>query len=67
MTVFRIGRALVDDCCGGATIVFISITYNGWVLDDPFAADVFGAGGSVLGSCEGKLGAIYFYMNMSNI
>jgi hypothetical protein len=36
------------------------ISYNGWVQDDPIVADVLGAGGSVLGSCEGKLGVVDF-------
>jgi hypothetical protein len=42
--------------CGGVMNVFIGITYNGWVQDDPLATDMLGAGGSVLGSCKRKLG-----------
>jgi hypothetical protein len=48
------------DGYGGAINVFTSLPYNGWLYDDPFAADVLGAGGSVLGSCEGKLGIVDF-------
>jgi hypothetical protein len=51
---------LGDDYYGGATNVFIDIPYNGRVKGDPFAADVFCVGGSILGSCEGKLGVINF-------
>jgi hypothetical protein len=40
--------------------IFIGIPYNGWVQHDPFATDVLGACGSILGSCEGKLGAVKF-------
>jgi hypothetical protein len=44
----------------GDTNVCISILYDGWVKDDPSVAYVFGAGGSVLDSCEGKLEAVNF-------
>jgi hypothetical protein len=40
--------------------IFIGIPYNAWVQDDPFVANVLDAGGSVLGSCEGKLGVVDF-------
>jgi hypothetical protein len=33
---------------------------DGWAKGDPFVADVFGAGGSVFDSCDGKLGAVDF-------
>jgi hypothetical protein len=46
------------DGCDDDTNVCISMPYNGWAKGDPFVANVFGAGGSVLGSCEGKLGAV---------
>jgi hypothetical protein len=46
--------------CDGDTNVCISILYDGWVKDDPFVAYVFGVGGFVLDSCEGKLGALDF-------
>jgi hypothetical protein len=59
-TMFRIGRVLGGDCCSCATNMFIGIPYNSWVQGDPFTVDVFSAGGSVLGSSEGKLGAIDF-------
>jgi hypothetical protein len=59
-TVSRAGHMPGGSGCGGAMNVFIGISYNDWVPDDPFAADVLGAGGSVLGSCEGKLGAVDF-------
>jgi hypothetical protein len=54
--MFRAGREHVGGGCNGATNVFIGIPYDGWAKSDPFVADVFGAGGSVLDSCEGKLG-----------
>jgi hypothetical protein len=40
--------------------VFNGIPYNGCVQDDPFAVDMLGAGGTVLGSCKEKLRAIDF-------
>jgi hypothetical protein len=59
--MFKFGRVLGDDCCGGgATNVFNDIPYDGWVQGDPFVRYVFGAGGSILISCEGKLRAIDF-------
>jgi hypothetical protein len=58
--VSRASRALGDGGSGGAMTVFIGIPYNGWVQDDLFATDVLGVGGSVLGSCEGKLRAVDF-------
>jgi hypothetical protein len=33
--------------CGCPVYVLISITYNGWVGEDPFIADVPGTGGCV--------------------
>jgi hypothetical protein len=46
--------------CGGTTNVFNGIPYNGSVQDDPFVVDVLSAGGTVLGSCKEKLGAVDF-------
>jgi hypothetical protein len=46
--------------CGDATNAFIGVPYNGWVQGDPLVVNVLCAGGSVLGSCEGKLGALDF-------
>ena len=40
--------------------VCVSIPYDGWAKGDSFVADVFGVGGSVLDSREGKLGAVGF-------
>jgi hypothetical protein len=48
------------DGCYDDTNVCIGMPYDGWAKGDPFVADVFGAGGSVLDSCEGKLGAVDF-------
>jgi hypothetical protein len=49
----------------GDTNTCIGIPYDGWVKDDPFAAGVLGAGGSVLESCEGKLERVdFFHMNV---
>jgi hypothetical protein len=42
--------------CDGDTNVCISISYDGWAKGDPFVVDVFGTGGFVLDSSEGKLG-----------
>ena len=44
--------------CDGDTKACIVIPYDGWVKGDPFVADVLGAGGSVLDSHDGKLGAV---------
>jgi hypothetical protein len=52
--------------CGGDINVFIGIPYNGWVQDDPFVADVLGAGGSILGSYEEKLGEVDFSYECAN-
>jgi hypothetical protein len=46
--------------CDGDTKVCIDIPYDDWVKGDPFIADVFDAGGSVLDSRDGKLGAADF-------
>jgi hypothetical protein len=46
--------------CDGDTKACIGIPYDGWVKGDPFVADVLGAGGSVLDSRDGKLGAVDF-------
>jgi hypothetical protein len=46
--------------CDGDTKACIGIPYDGWVKGDPFIADVFDAGGSVLDSRNGKLGAADF-------
>jgi hypothetical protein len=46
--------------CDGDTNVCIDIPYDGWAKGDPFLANVFGGGGSVLDSCEGKLGKVDF-------
>jgi hypothetical protein len=40
--------------CDGDTNVCISVPYDGWAKGDPFIADVFGTGGSVLDSREGN-------------
>jgi hypothetical protein len=49
-----------DGGCDGDMNVCIGIPYDGWAKGDPFVADVFDASGSVLDSCEGKLGAVCF-------
>jgi hypothetical protein len=46
--------------CDDYMNVCIVMPYDGWAKGDPFVADVFGAGGSILDSCEGKLGAVDF-------
>jgi hypothetical protein len=46
--------------CDDDMNVCIGIPYDGWAKGDPFVADVFGAGGSILDSREGKLGAVGF-------
>jgi hypothetical protein len=51
--------------CDGDTKACIGIPYDGWVKGDPFVADVLGAGGSVLDSHDGKLGAVDFSYEMS--
>jgi hypothetical protein len=38
----------------------MGIPYDSWVKGDPFVADALGAGGSVLDSRDGKLGAVDF-------
>jgi hypothetical protein len=43
--------------CDGDTKACIGIPYDGWVKGDPFIAHMFDAGGSVLDSRNGKLGA----------
>jgi hypothetical protein len=54
-------------CCvpgGGGydddTNACIDMPYDGWAKGDPFIANVFSMGGSILDSCEGKLGAVDF-------
>ena len=47
-----------DNGCDGDTNVYIGIPYDDWAKGDPFVADVFGAGGSILDSHKGKLGAV---------
>jgi len=49
MVVPRAGCALSagGGGCGCPVYVLISITYNGWVGEDPFIADVSGTGGCV--------------------
>jgi hypothetical protein len=49
-----------DDDCDDDTNVCIDMPYDGWAKGDPIVADVFGMGGSVLDSCEGKLGEVDF-------
>jgi hypothetical protein len=48
----------------GDTNACIVIPYDGWAKGDPFVADGLGAGGSILDSREGKLGAVDFHMNV---
>jgi hypothetical protein len=58
--VSKAGRVPGGVGCDGDTNVCIGIQYDGWAKGDPFVADMFGAGGSVLDSREGKLWAVGF-------
>jgi hypothetical protein len=58
--VSRAGRVPGGGGCDGDTNVCIDIPYDVRAKGDPFVADVFGTGGSILDSCEGKLGAVGF-------
>jgi hypothetical protein len=54
--VVRASRVPGGGGCDGDTNMYIGIPYDGWAKGDPFVANVFGAGGSVLDSHEGELG-----------
>ena len=59
-TLSRAGRVPGGSGCDDDTNACIGMPYDGWAKGDTFIADVSGVGGSVLDSCEGKLGAVDF-------